>query len=376
MFLVFALLLLSLGVWLFLSMYSVFFPFFQQLSNITLYNSAYYSALSSVERGSLVLKYKLPGFEWSWWFYGTTPWWPQSDARLMFLTWAAQWSSWKISSRTQQVPMSGAGNTDILLQTWNSSSYNALWYISMEVIPLSYDATTSWAQYYTWTLPTNISYFSGSSFTWILRLPLTVYTSFGADNNALLCDDISSLFYVCDLDGDDVFNEVKVNWSLAWYYSGIPFKLVPTPDVFYYSGMRVNEPYDSTIRAKRINNLATHSLDLTFWSTFSPIAPSSLSQQNSISATGSIRTKTFQALFTDTANVTWLQLSLWIISLLRSNKWYLYPYLEYSFTFPQPVASTDYILDTHGRNRSYDVQIIIKKPTTNKTVGGDFTVIF
>jgi hypothetical protein len=101
-----------------------------------------------------------------------------------------------------------------------------------------------------------------------------------------------------------------------------------------------------------------------------------LTQHNSISANATIKTRNYQSLFTDTTNVSWLELSLWVISLLRSKQGYLYPYLEYSFTFPQPVANTEYTLDAHGRNRMYDVQIIIKKPTTNKSIGGDFTVIF
>ena len=378
MFLVFALLLLSLGVWLFLSMYSVFFPFFQQISNITQYNSAYYSALSSVERASLVLKYKTPGFEWSGGFMWSTSWWPISDSQLSFLTGSTQWSSWKISSRTQQIPLSGAWNTDILLQTWDSPAYNVLWYNSMESIPLSYDNTTNGEQYYTWTIPWNIVYFHGNNFTGTIRLPPFVYINFNNIQDSLLCDG-SSRTYNCDLDGDAVYDEVKVNRSLVWYYAGIPFKLIPTPDVFYYSGSQVNYPYDSTIRASTINNLVSYTLPLTFWAPpywFSPLISSSLAQQNSISATGSIKTKTFQELLSDTNNTTWLQFSLWIISLLRSRKWDIYPYLEYNLTFPFPVSSTDYVLDTHGRNRAYDVEIIIKKPTTNKTVGGDFTVIF
>ncbi|MEI7563312.1 MAG: hypothetical protein WCJ39_06775 [bacterium] len=62
--------------------------------------------------------------------------------------------------------------------------------------------------------------------------------------------------------------------------------------------------------------------------------------------------------------------------MLLSDQGSLYPYLEYNFTFPQAVSNTMYTLDTHGRNAIYDVEIVIKKPTTNASVGGDFTVIF
>ncbi len=135
-----------------------------------------------------------------------------------------------------------------------------------------------------------------------MRLPETVYTAFGATSNALLCDSNS---YDCDFDGDGVYDEVKVNWSIAGYLAGIPFKLIPTPNVFYYDGMRVNLPYDSTIRSSRINNTSFRFLPLTFGgNSFSPLASSSLTQHNSISANATIKTRNYQSLFTDTTNVS------------------------------------------------------------------------
>jgi len=47
----------------------------------------------------------------------------------------------------------------------------------------------------------------------------------------------------------------------------------------------------------------------------------------------------------------------------------VYPYLEYRLEFPQPIADRFYTIDGHGRNRDYDVQIEIKKPTVRGTVG-------
>lgn len=44
--------------------------------------------------------------------------------------------------------------------------------------------------------------------------------------------------------------------------------------------------------------------------------------------------------------------------------------------FGEPIADRFYTIDGHGRNREYDIQIQIKKPTVRGTVGGDFTVIF
>jgi hypothetical protein len=67
------------------------------------------------------------------------------------LTGNAQGSSRQISSRTSRIPLSGMGNTDSLLQSGDSSSYNVMGYTSLEVIPLSFDATTSGEQYYGYT---------------------------------------------------------------------------------------------------------------------------------------------------------------------------------------------------------------------------------
>jgi hypothetical protein len=58
-----------------------------------------------------------------------------------------------------------------------------------------------------------------------------------------------------DVDGDGVPDEVVVNWSLKGVDSlARTFKVVPTSDVFYYSGTKiVNYPYDNNIRMSSIN---------------------------------------------------------------------------------------------------------------------------
>jgi len=83
----------------------------------------------------------------------------------------------------------------------------------------------------------------------------------------------------------------------------------------------------------------------------------------------------FADIFTNT-DFTDMQLSLGLISWLRSVQGPIYPYLEYRLIFDMPVADRFFTVDGHGRNSNYDVKIQIKKPTIRGTVAGDFTVIF
>jgi hypothetical protein len=73
---------------------------------------------------------------------------------------------------------------------------------------------------------------------------------------------------------------------------------------------------------------------------------------------------------------TGLRLSFWATNLFRSFTWAVYPYLEYQFTFPEAIADRFYTIQGQGRVGEYDVRIILKKPTVQWTVWGDFTVIF
>jgi hypothetical protein len=53
MFLVFTLVLLVVAIGILVSVYSVFFPFMQNLGTVSQYHMAYYGAVSSIERAEL-----------------------------------------------------------------------------------------------------------------------------------------------------------------------------------------------------------------------------------------------------------------------------------------------------------------------------------
>jgi len=58
MLLIFVIVLIVTGLAILFSIYSIFIPFSDSFKDISDYNIAYYSAISSIERGGLVLKYR------------------------------------------------------------------------------------------------------------------------------------------------------------------------------------------------------------------------------------------------------------------------------------------------------------------------------
>ncbi len=368
MFLLFTLVLLTVAVGILASVYSVFFPFMQNLWTVTQYQAAYYGAVSAVERAELGLRYRSPWFVWSGWFLWITGYGPISDYTPDFFSGIQQWFWWTIDSRTISIPRSGMGNTDSMLSDSTSKDYNQIWYINLETFLLSYDATSSSDFYTSWT--TDLVSFSGDEITGVFRLPPKIFTGFWWSPLAFLCD---SYLWNCDPDGDGIYNDTAVSWSMEWLYKGNGFKIFPTIAVFYYSGMQVDESNDTVIRESVINT--TGKIDFI---KFTPIPPNGwgLHKHTVVGADAStIESLLFQQIFTS-SDFSGLRLSFGAANLFRTFTGAIYPYLEYQFTFPQPIADRFYTIEGHGRVGEYDVQIVLKKPTVQGTVGGDFTVIF
>lgn len=355
------------------SVYAIFFPFMQNLWTVNQYHMAYYGAVSAVERAELGLRYRSPWFVWSGWFFGTTGYGPLSDFTPDFFSDNHQWFWWTIDSRTTSIPRRGMGNIDSMLSDSGSDSkdYNQLWYINLETFLLSYDATTSGEMYYTGDK--NLSYFSGTIITWTFRLPPKVFSGFWWWSSALLCDNLATTSD-CDPDSDGIYNDIALSWSLEWVYvKENGFKIFPTIAVFEYSGMQIDTDKDNTIREFFINETGVLSFE-----NFTPVVNGAhLDKHNVVGADASfIEWKKFSNILSDTNNFSDLSLSFGAVNFFRTRIGTLYPYLEYQFTFPQAIADRFYTIEGHGRVGEYDVQIDIKKPTVQWTVGGDFTVIF
>ena len=369
MFLVFTLVLLVVAVGIVSSVYSIFFPFMQNLWTVTQYHSAYYGAVSAVERAELGLRYRSPGFVWSWWFLGTGAFGPSSDYSPELSSGPQQWFWRTINSRTTTIPNAGMGNTDPAFSDsmYDSADYNQLWYTYLETFLLSYDPTAVADFYSSWS--TSPVFFSDNGFTWVFRLPPKVHSWFG-DVPGKLCD---SIVGNCDPDGDGIFDDIALSWSMEWMYNGNQFKIFPTIAVFYYSGMQIDERMDNAIRESFIND----TWNVSFGNSWTPVINgASLTKHTVVSAEASaIEWQSFKQIFTST-NYSGLRLSFGAANLFRTFTGAVYPYLEYQFTFPQPIADRFYMIEWHGRVGEYNVQIILKKPTVQWTIGGDFTVIF
>ena len=371
MFLVFTLVLLVVAIGILASVYSVFFPFMQNLWTVQQYHMAYYGAISSVERAELALRYRSPGFQGSGWFLWIDSYGPPSDTTPEILSGTDKWLLWNIWSRTTTIPSSGMGNTDPMLAASDSADYNQLWYTYLETLILGYDNPPDVSHYYSWW--TYISYFNTGDITGVLRLPPKIHELFW-ETPWKLCD---SVVGDCDPDGDGTYDDIAVSWSMEGFYQWVGFKIFPTISVFYYSGMQIDEYKDNALRESIINDTGFINFDTAHDFTFINHG-ANISKHNVVSAqANAIETKPFSNILSNVSNYySWLRISFGAANLFRTFTGAIYPYLEYQFHFPQEIADRFYTIQGNGRVGEYDVQILLKKPTVQWTVGWDFTVIF
>lgn len=376
MFLVFTLVLLIVAIGILVSVYSVFFPFMQNLWTVQQYHMAYYGALSAIERAELSLRYRSPGFVWSWGFLWSTGYGPLSDYTPELLWWTHQWFIRNIDSRTSTIPSPGMGNTDPMLSDSvdNSDDYNQLWYTYLETFLLGYDATTGAQSYYTWW--SLYSPLSSAPITGIIRFPPKIQTGFWWVPASDLCS--SAVGANCDPDGDGLYDDIVVSRSMEWLYNGESFKIFPTINVFYYSGMQVDGYHDNAFRESIINAWGEINIGTNSAYAFTPIDNGShIPLHNVVSAQADdIDDDSFSYILSTPSLYTWLRLSFGATNLFRTMTGAIYPYLEYQFHFPQEIADRFYTIQGNGRVGEYDVQILLKKPTVQWTIGWDFTVIF
>jgi hypothetical protein len=376
MFLVFSLVLLFVALGILASVYSIFFPFMQNLWTANNYHRAYYGAVSAVERAELVLRYRWPWFEWSGWFLWSSPYGPVSDYSTGLLPGDQEWLWWNINSRTTKIPFLGMGNTEPMLSAVDSKDYNQLWYVNLETFLLYYDSTTATDLYYTW--PIAFAFFTGGWITWTLRLPPKIYSSFWLWSwwplDANLCDttDIDT----CDINGDQIYNDVAVAWSMLWFHMGNDFTIYPTEGIDYSQTPPWILPFrDNFIRESIINSGGL--IDFTYG--YTPLAGvngQDVDKHNVVSFDTSVSVDEFYEILGDWNNYSWLRLVFGAADLFRAIHGSIYPYLEYQFTFPDdhPISDRFFTIQWNGRAWEYDVTIVIKKPTVQWSIGGDFTV--
>ncbi|MFZ2150875.1 MAG: hypothetical protein WAZ12_03865 [Candidatus Absconditicoccaceae bacterium] len=379
MLLAFVLVIIVTGLAILSSIYSIFAPFVASFGDIVDYNVAYYGAISAVERGELVLKYKGPGFVGSGGWLDQDVFGKSSDTVLSgfsILLNDRNGMLWEINSRTNRIPNIGEGNVDkdLQLSGGNSNNYNKLDYKLVETILLSID-NSSIDDYYNSTGVYREDY-SGSSISGQFRLSPKIFSGFGnsiAISN--LCNNDSGLPEICDPDEDGLYDDIIVDWSLKGYHNGNQFLIMPNESVSYYGDENVvNTDQDTTIRKSNINN----SSGIIFGNSKNIFNNSATNPntQNVISTdVADISSKQFRDILSS-SEYTGLQLKFVLVNFLRSFGDNIYPFLEYFFQFDSPIADRFYTIQGNGRKGDYDIKIIIKKPTFKETVAGSFTVIF
>lgn len=369
------------------SMYSIFLPFYQNLWDLTDYNIAYYGATAAVERWLLITKYQDPGFEGSGWWINHTNYWPPSDAEFNNFSrfnYDQNGIVREIKSRTKQIPNTGQWNVPYLLASTDSSNYNVLNYQDTETFIMTTDNTSDVTKYYDKDASSNITAFTWTEAIWTIRLPPKIYSWFGGDPNALLCD--SDIYAYCDSNQDTIYNETAITRWVAWIYDpgglAMKFKIIPTTAIFFnMTPSMIDLLHDNNFREDAINYTnytAGYPTNINFSNLnyFNPIlrnTPYLLDKHNVVAESGAIlNTKTF----TDIFQSSYANISMSINHLLMSQGQDIYPFLEYKFTFDQEISDRFFHINGQGKVGNYDISIIVNKPSIDQSTVGDFTIIF
>lgn len=380
MLLAFWIVLLAVSFWILISVYSMFFPFFENLNNMSQYNAAYYAAIASVERWELVLRYKKPWFQWTWWFVGGTKYWSDSDFNSDFwiINDSSNWMWWNITSRTRKIPNPWWWNVDFMLADNDSEDYNMIDYYRWERFILDVDNTTDPDEYY--NTSGNIKVFSGAYISWLFRLPPKVFAWFSGMDWGLLCnyEDDSS----CDPDWDNLFDEVVLDWSMEGTYNGgsesNDFSITPVWSInVMYSPTKVDFAYDNAIRETHFDDkVALFSTNFHRYSPIESVWWYFRTWHNIIWKDAHlIKDLSFGEILAS-PDITWLALKFSLLDLLRTRNWNIYPFLEYKFEFSEDVSDRFYHIQWVGKVWDYDIHIQVNKPTSNDSSVWEFAIIF
>ena len=375
---VIVILIILLIVWVALvgALYSSFLMFYGTFGDTLEYNKAYYGAVSGLERAQLVLRYRSPWFEWSggWMWNGDIG--INVDhipSNFSVFTGDTTGILWNISSRATTIPASWEGNVEWMLATGDSLDYNMLDYVNAENFSFEMDNKTG-SPY----IKTPGKTKGAQSFIVRLRLPSVLFTDyeFGKLQEEWI-----------DVGNDGISDDAVVDWSFRGNYNSAPFQVLPTTSVRYSLPREVLYDRDSIFRESRINTLTNTNSYLTFWNTHSPFSPHSstpyLSGITVISSQESVISGwAFNKLLTDSTDLIFRTS---LLNLLYSEKQNVYPYLEYQLSFfggsngngtPTQISDRFYTIDARGKFGSYEVKLLVKKPTIKESILGSFTVIF
>ena len=394
---------------------SSFIPFSNAYWNIVQYNSAYYAAMSAVERWCLATKYAGPWFDWeSWWKYQNTnaDWhyqtWNISDSFLPnFVSYWNAWRTtlyWNVKSKVDSIPMEWQWNVDPAFTNGNLYDYNALNYNSPILIPLWWAWNISKENYYkkTW----DVVFMPDLNFGWIVwDFRVTPYlfgkiknSSNGNASFAMLCTQNCpwSIDYTVES------NAPVVDWVIKWKVDDgaekdIEVSILPSEAVDVWVSYYVYEDRDTVIRKPHIwqsEGAASEWRKIKFADNRHPISKNNWngSRDNRGVFDLNVMSRVSDKLKN---NNNWYFLDIikklknpYISFELVNNLWsewswsttwahHLYPFLEYKFRSLWWYFSDRYFtIKWEWKVWKYDVRLQVMKPTIKDSSFWNFTIIF
>ena len=353
------------------SIYSNFLVFFENFEESQNYNKAYYEAISALERAELSIRRHEPWYVSSWWwkkFNGevySQAW--NSDNLPNDFSYISNTSSsamfWNVDSLTKRIPNTWFGNVDWIYVTWDSLNYNMMDYDNSEVFLFYYDKSKD--QYWNADIQSSVSNMSDNlKLKWGIRLPIQIREAFW---------DLDDSHH---LNWSNINDDAVVDWQINWVSSdNTTFTIFARQHVEDWN----YKERDSTIRESDLNKPGW--LKLNFYQ--NPQIHTPIVEKNgyydpwNFLVVGSNADDISAWSFLDIFHMSWVQLKFSLLNLLKSEKWYTYPFLEYYLDFDgHSVPDRFYTINAEWKYSDFQVNLLFKKPTIEQSVLWSFTVIF
>ena len=370
------LIVMFMGIALLLAVYASFLPFVQNYGNTIQYTTAYYGAISAIERGVLAANLRGPGFDgeswWKWnWSLQNNVGNPADSKIPEFYNYGDPDKTsllWKVNSSTAIIPSPGEGNVAVDFWTGDNSSknFNTLNYNIAEAIALgNVGDVWDWDQdYYKASKTPYVT--PNTSLTINLRLNPLMKERLGVRQTS------NTIKYL----SDSLEKLPLVNWTIKGQRGGKPFSIIPSESI---SANSINVDKDTLVRWGRMKD---GEVVLTFGNNQSVFQGNSQKGiLNIISSEESdLKDRGYSYIldWTTGTNLTLdlVNLLLWPSRSLQ-NKGAIYPFLEYQIQSNDGrIADRFFTIQGEGRVGDYAIRLQVKKPTLDQPALWNFTIIF
>lgn len=373
------------------SIYSNFLVFYSNFSESENYHRAYYTSISALERWELVVKQRSPWYVWSggfrmWTRMGSyNNWWDDSSLTWFSYLWDNPEIStvfWTVESKTTRIPATWEWNIEWMLSAQDSDNYNMMDYENAENFLLYIDRSEG-SPYKKVECSSGINNSdclasNPDEIKWKIRLPQLLVEKWFGD-----LDTTKPLvwLYESNVPKDDPI----VDWQIRWNYNDnedsdtVPFTVFSTSSINSEGKNTVDTNRDSVFRESDINKW----LSFSFWDNKTPFNRwTHLNQLTVVSQkANSISGNRFKYIF-ENNNFSNVQLRFSLLNILKgfsgdSNNPNVYPFLEYYVDFDgKEVPDRYYTITAEWNYADFQVNTIVRKPTTKETILWSFTSIF